>query len=52
MQQDVRDGEAILVLFGLRNSQDPDEVTLFDALSDNLKILADYGDILIFGISP
>ncbi len=52
MQQRVRDGEAILVLFGLRNSQDPDEMNLYDALSDDLRILADYGDILIFGISP
>jgi hypothetical protein len=52
MQQRVRDGEAILVLFGLRNSQDPDEIILFDTLSDDLRILADYGDILIFGISP
>jgi hypothetical protein len=52
MQQRVRDGEAILVLFGLRNSQDPDEMNLFDTLSDDLRILADYGDILIFGISP
>jgi flagellar biosynthesis protein FliQ len=52
MQQRVRDGEAILVLFGLRNSQDPDEINLFDTLSDDLRILTDYGDILIFGISP
>ncbi len=52
MQQRVRDGEAILVLFGLRNSQDLDEINLFDTLSDDLRILTDYGDILIFGISP
>jgi hypothetical protein len=52
MQQRVRDGLAILVLFGLRNSLDPDEVNLFDDLSDDLNIQADYGDILIFGTSP
>jgi hypothetical protein len=52
MQRRVRDGEAILVLFGLRNSQDPDEINLFESLSDDLRIIADYGDILIFGISP
>jgi hypothetical protein len=52
MQQRVRDGLAILVLFGLRNSLDPDEVNLFDDLSDDLNIQADYGDILILGTSP
>jgi hypothetical protein len=49
MQRSVRAGEAILVLFGLRNSDSPDEVSLFADLSDNLTIQADYGDIVIFG---
>ena len=49
MQRSVRAGEAILVLFGLRNSDTPDEVSLFADLSDNLTIQADYGDIVIFG---
>lgn len=52
MQQSIRDGQAILVLFGLRNSADPDEVELFTILSDDLNVLTDYGEIIIFGISP
>jgi hypothetical protein len=52
MQQRVQDGQAILVLFGLRNSVDPDEVDLFAELSDELQVQADYGDIVIFGASP
>jgi hypothetical protein len=52
MQQRIRDGQAILVLFSLRNSTHPDEVTLFADLSDDLPIRADYGDIVIFGVSP
>jgi hypothetical protein len=52
MQQRVRNGEAILVLFGLRNSQDPDDVDLFADLSTGLHLLVDYGEIVIFGSSP
>jgi hypothetical protein len=52
MQQRVRGGQAILVLFGLRNSGDPDEVDLFADLSDDLHVQADYGGIVIFGASP
>jgi hypothetical protein len=52
MQQRVRDGQAILVLFGLRNSTDPDEENLFTTLADELQVEADYGDIIIFGTSP
>jgi hypothetical protein len=52
MQQRVRDGQAILVLFDLRNSLDPEEVNFFAALSDDLHVQADYGDIVIIGTSP
>jgi hypothetical protein len=52
MQQRVRDGQAILVLFGLRGSADPDEVRLFEDLTTGLPVLADYGDAVIFGASP
>ena len=51
MQARVRDGQAVLVLFGLRNSLDPDEVNLFATLADDLNIQADYGEIIIFGVS-
>jgi len=52
MQQRVQDGQAILVLFGLRNSLDPEEVDLFSALVNDLNLQADYGDIVIYGASP
>lgn len=52
LQQRVKDGEAILVLFGLRNSDDPQDINLFNELSENLAIQADYGEIVIFGASP
>jgi hypothetical protein len=52
LQQRVKDGDAILVLFGLRNSNDPPDIDLFNELSDNLTIQADYGEIVIFGASP
>ena len=52
MQHRVRSGQAVLVLFSLRNSDDPEEVALFDALSAGLPVLADYGDDVIFGLLP
>jgi hypothetical protein len=52
MQQRVRDGEAVLVLFGLRNSDELGDVKLFVELSDDLAVQADYGEIIIFGASP
>lgn len=52
IQQRVRQGQALLVLFGLRDSPDPDEVALFEDLSAGLPVLADYGDGVIFGIAP
>jgi hypothetical protein len=52
MQQRVRDGQALLVLFGLRNSTDQEEIDLFTILADNLSVLTDYGDIIVFGTSP
>jgi len=52
IQQRVQQGEALLVLFGLRDSQAPDEVLLFKDLSAGLPVLADYGDGVIFGIAP
>jgi 4-amino-4-deoxy-L-arabinose transferase-like glycosyltransferase len=52
MQQRVRQGQAVLVLFDLRDSADPDEVQLFEDLSSGLTVQADYGDAVIFGASP
>lgn len=52
MQQRVKDGKAILVLFGLRSSNEQDEVNLYADLSEGLPIWADYGNIVIFGTSP
>ncbi|OGO61415.1 MAG: hypothetical protein A2032_03350 [Chloroflexi bacterium RBG_19FT_COMBO_49_13] len=52
MQQRVKDGQALLVLFGLRNSTDQEEIDLFTILADNLSVLTDYGDIIVFGTSP
>jgi hypothetical protein len=52
MQQRVSQGEAVLVLFGLRNSQDPAEVDLFNDLTAGLSLRTDYGEIIIFGVSP
>jgi hypothetical protein len=52
MQQRIRDGQAIMVLFDLRYSDDPSEVDLYNRLSNTLAIQADYGEIVIFGASP
>jgi len=52
MQTRVLDGEAVLVLFGLRTSSDSDEVALYDLLSAGLPLLADYGEDVIFGTLP
>jgi hypothetical protein len=52
MQRQVQAGEAILVLFGLRNSSDAEEAALFTSLTDGLPLQADYGEITIFGSSP
>lgn len=52
IQQRVSQGQALLVLFGLRNSQDADEVALFEDLSAGLPVLADYPDGVIFGLAP
>jgi hypothetical protein len=52
MQQRVRVGEAVLVLFGLRNSDELEDIKLFVELSDDLAVQADYGEIVIFGASP
>ena len=52
IQQRVQQGQAVLVLFGLKGSDEPDEVALFNDLSAGLPVLADYGDGVIFGVSP
>jgi hypothetical protein len=52
LQQRVKQGQALLVLFGLKDSQVPDEVTLFNDLSAGLPVLADFGNAVIFGIPP
>jgi hypothetical protein len=52
IQQRVKQGQALLILFGLRNSQDADEAALFEDLSAGLPVLADYGDGVIFGLAP
>jgi len=51
LHQRVSDGEAVLILFGLRNDADVDEAELFTDLSDNLPVMADYGEIVLFGLS-
>jgi hypothetical protein len=52
LQQRVRQGQALLVLFGLRDSADASEVALFQDLSAGLPILAEYPDGVIFGLAP
>jgi hypothetical protein len=52
MQQRVLNGQAVLVLFGLRDSADPEEAALYNALSTGLPVLADYGDAVILGRVP
>ena len=52
MQQRVLGGEAVVVLFGLRNSADPEETALYDILSAGLPILADYGGDVLLGDLP
>jgi hypothetical protein len=52
MQQRVQGGQAMLVLFGLRDSVEQDEVNLFTDLSDDLPVRTDYGNIVIFATSP
>ena len=51
LHQRVSDGAAVLILFGLRNDPDVDEAELFTDLSDNLPVMADYGEIVLFGLS-
>jgi len=52
MKLRVSQGEAVVVMFGLRNSQDSAEVDLFNDLTAGLSVRADYGEIIIFGVSP
>jgi hypothetical protein len=52
IQQRVLEGRAVLILFGLKDSQEPDEIALFQDLSAGLPMQADYGDGVIFGIFP
>jgi 4-amino-4-deoxy-L-arabinose transferase-like glycosyltransferase len=52
MQQQVLAGEAVMVLFGLRGSADPEEAALYDTLSAGMPILADYGGDMLLGDLP
>ena len=52
MQQRVLDGEAVVVLFGLRYSADPDEIALYETLSAGLPVLADFGGDVLLGYAP
>jgi 4-amino-4-deoxy-L-arabinose transferase-like glycosyltransferase len=52
MQQRVLNGEAVVVLFGLRRSADPEETALYDALSAGLPVLADFGGDVLLGKLP
>ena len=52
MQQRVREGRAVLVLFGLRDSADPEEADLYDTLSAGLPVLADFGADVLIGDLP
>jgi hypothetical protein len=52
MQQRVLDGQAVVVLFGLRHSADSEETALYDTLSAGLPILADFGADVLLGNVP
>jgi 4-amino-4-deoxy-L-arabinose transferase-like glycosyltransferase len=52
MQQRVREGRAVLVLFGLRDSADPGEADLYDILSAGLPVLEDFGADVLIGDLP
>ena len=52
MQQRVLEGEAVVVLFGLRNSADPEETALYDILSAGLPTLVDFGRDVMLGDLP
>jgi hypothetical protein len=52
LRQRVLQGQARLVLFGLKNSSDPSEVALYQDLSAGLPVLAEYPDGVIFGLAP
>ena len=52
MQQRVLDGQAVVVLFGLRHSADPEETALYDTLSAGLPVLADFGADVLLGYAP
>jgi hypothetical protein len=45
---EVRNGQAVLVLFDLKDKSDPTKYSLFQALSDGLFLQDDYGNIQIF----
>lgn len=49
MQQEVRDGEALLVIFDLHRSSDAGDVALFEILTEGLELRSDHGHALIFG---
>jgi len=52
MQGRVLEGEAVVVLFGLRHSADPEETALYAILSARLPILADFGGDVLIGDLP
>ena len=52
MQQRVLDGQAVVVLFGLRHSADPEETALYDTLSAGLPVLVDFGADVLLGYAP
>jgi 4-amino-4-deoxy-L-arabinose transferase-like glycosyltransferase len=52
MQQHVLAGDAVVVLFGLRNSADSEETALYDVLSVGMPILADFGGDVLIGDLP
>lgn len=48
MQAQIISGKAALVIFGMRNSDDPQEVEDFEAITGGLPVFADFGGIIIF----
>ncbi len=52
MKAQIRRGEAVLVLFGLRDSTDPEERDLLSDLTAGLRLQADYGESLIYAAQP
>ncbi|HNT23765.1 MAG TPA: glycosyltransferase family 39 protein [Anaerolineales bacterium] len=52
MQTRLLGGQAVLVLFDLQNSAEPADVATYDEISAGMPVLANYGNVIIFGSLP